>query len=382
MNRPPDMPDDGIDAHLRSALRHAPDQHQHAPALISARILAAARQATQPASAPLGWLRRWVAAPWAGAGSLAAVLLVSGVLWVQRDALPPAVAPTEIAAETEASTGATPATKAAEVPVTTSAGRQPVVPAAIRPARPSDAPQDAPAEARTTARTGATAQAIADVRADVGAQARVPSAPVEALPPAPPAAAVAGPMAPVPPAPPAPPAPSPRSPPSPPPAPPAPEAHASPAPAAEPQPLRQRSWQPSLPDEAAARPAQRLQERRALAATARAAPPLGHRLAPSASVAADTVTAWSVTTPDAVPRPLPAGWLQALADATPVWAEAPPAGTAPADARALSLWRDGETVVWLQLGRDRVQWCSAASGCWLATITAETSTALSAALGP
>jgi hypothetical protein len=147
-------------------------------------------------------------------------------------------------------------------------------------------------------------------------------------------------------------------------------------------------------DEAAARSEQRLQERRALAAPARAAPSLStsvpslaHALAgaaPAAAtpIAADSASAWSAPTPDAVPRPLPAGWLQALAAATPVWTEASPPGATLADARAVSLWREGEAVVWLQLGRDRVQWCSAATGCWRAAISAESSSALSAALAP
>jgi hypothetical protein len=144
-------------------------------------------------------------------------------------------------------------------------------------------------------------------------------------------------------------------------------------------------------DEAAARSEQRLQERRAMAAAARAAPSsapsLAHALvgvAPAAAspITADSASAWSAPTPDAAPRPLPAGWLQALAAATPVWTEASPTGAALADARAVSLWREGEAVVWLQLGRDRVQWCSAATGCWLAAISTESSSALSAALAP
>jgi hypothetical protein len=286
MNLPPDRPDDAIDAHLRAALRHAPDQHERAPALISARILAAARQTAPPAQAQPGWLPRWLAAPWAGAGSLAAVLLVSGVLWVQRDALPPAVAPSEVASEAAAPTQAAPAaaaaplaktlppaTKAAETLVSRSASPQPVAPSTTRPVTPPD------------------------TRAD----GRV-------------------------------------------------ERLASPAPAAEPEPVRQQSSQSAV---AAATP-----------------------------IAADSASGWSAATPDAVPRPLPAGWLQALAAATPVWTEAPPAGAALADARAVSLWREGEAVVWLQLGRDRVQWCSAATGCWRAAISAESSSALNAALAP
>ena len=128
-----------------------------------------------------------------------------------------------------------------------------------------------------------------------------------------------------------------------------------------------------------------------MAAPAPAAPSLDSSLAhalaetaPAAAtpIAADSASAWSAPTPDAVARPLPAGWLQALAAATPVWTEASPPGAALADARAVSLWRESEAVVWLQLGRNRVQWCSAATGCWLAAISTESSSALSAALAP
>jgi hypothetical protein len=352
MNLPPDRPGDAIDAHLRAALCHAPDQHERAPPLISARILAAARQAAPPARARPGWLPRWLAAPWAGAGSLAALLLVSGVLWLQRDALPPAVAPSEVPSEAAASAQAAPATKAAEAPVSTSAGP----------------PEAAPAHARRAAPPVASA--------DVGEQARVHAAPEPALAAAaaaesPPA--TAGVMAPAPPAP------------------AMPERLASPAPAAEPEPAGPRSWRPGVADEAAARSKQRLQERRAMAAPAPAATSLDSSLAralagaaPAAAtpIAADSANAWSAPTPDAVPRPLPAGWLQALADATPVWTEISPPGAALADARAVSLWREGEAVVWLQLGRDRVRWCSAATGCWEAVISAESLSALSAALAP
>jgi hypothetical protein len=334
MNLPPDRPDDTIDAHLRAALRHAPDQHERAPALISARILAAARQAAPPARARLGWLPRWLAAPWAGAGSLAAVLLVSGVLWVQRDALPPAVAPSEVASEAAAPTQAAPATaaaplaqtrppatQAAETLVSRSASPQPVAPSTTRPVTPPDARSDGRAERL-----------------------------------------------------------------------------ASPAPAAEPESVRQQFSPSAVADQAAARSEQRLPERRAMAAPARAAPSSAPSSAPSVAhalagatpaapaaatpIAADSASGWSAAAPGAVPRPLPAGWLQALAAATPVWTEASPADAALAEARAVSLWREGEAVVWLQLARDRVQWCSAATGCWRAAISAESSSALSDALAP
>ena len=135
MNLPPDRPDEAIDAHLRAALRHAPDQHERAPAMISARILAAAHQAAPPVQARPGWLPQWLAAPWAGAGSLAAVLLVSGVLWVQRDALPPAVAPSEVASEAEAPAATAPAAApkplAQALPQATKAAGAPVSPSAV-----------------------------------------------------------------------------------------------------------------------------------------------------------------------------------------------------------------------------------------------------------
>lgn len=77
------------DAHLRQALRHAPDHDAAAPPSLSASILAQARTAVQPAPprrepAPPWWSRLWqqLATPAFG-GAFASVMLVGviGVMW-------------------------------------------------------------------------------------------------------------------------------------------------------------------------------------------------------------------------------------------------------------------------------------------------------------
>ena len=134
----------------------------------------------------------------------------------------------------------------------------------------------------------------------------------------------------------------------------------------------------------------------ALAAQARAAAPSAPLAAagPAAPVAAvpspvvpspvvaDAGWSWSPSATDSAARPLPDGWLQALASATPSWQESPAGPGDWADARSLSLWRRGVPEARLQLGRDRVQWCSAATGCRVAAIDAAAASALRAALGP
>ncbi|HSV69461.1 MAG TPA: hypothetical protein VLI72_05070, partial [Methylibium sp.] len=80
----PDLP---RDAHLRTALRHAPDRELGPPAAVSARILAAARDAVHEPW-PRRWARRAVALldllrqPAAGAAFASLVLAtVIGLMW-------------------------------------------------------------------------------------------------------------------------------------------------------------------------------------------------------------------------------------------------------------------------------------------------------------
>jgi hypothetical protein len=108
--------DDEHDAHLRAALRHAPDHDVSAPALLGAQILGAARRAVQPppAVSRVARLRAALAATFAmltrpaGAAAFASVALatVIGVMW--RDVTPPEVLP-----ERRASPAVAPATPAA-----------------------------------------------------------------------------------------------------------------------------------------------------------------------------------------------------------------------------------------------------------------------------
>jgi hypothetical protein len=88
--------DDERDAHLRAALRHAPDRETAAPAKLSEQILGAARRSVQPPSAVAPWPRRvrdrLVSALDAltrpvGATALASLVLatVIGVMWHEGD---------------------------------------------------------------------------------------------------------------------------------------------------------------------------------------------------------------------------------------------------------------------------------------------------------
>ncbi len=93
------MNDEARDAHLRQALRHAPDRDAAPPPALSASILAQARAAMPPAAprrevAPPWWSRLWqqLATPAFG-GAFASVMLagVIGVMW--QDGPPPEALP-------------------------------------------------------------------------------------------------------------------------------------------------------------------------------------------------------------------------------------------------------------------------------------------------
>jgi hypothetical protein len=141
---------------------------------------------------------------------------------------------------------------------------------------------------------------------------------------------------------------------------------------------RTRAWRPGLPGAATAAAA----APRSSDAAGFAVPSPVSTASPVSPASPEAATAWSPFASDAAPRPLPAGWLQRLAAATPTWEESP-AGHGPlAGARSLRLWRHDEAVIWLLLAPDRVQWCSAATGCRVAAIDAAESAALGAALPP
>jgi hypothetical protein len=101
--------DDPRDAHLLAALRHAPDRDALPPREVSARILAAARAAVQPARVAPWWQRvgAWLVQPQVAAsfGTLAVASIV-GLMWSTRE--PPTVEPPlqQSAAEQAAATSA------------------------------------------------------------------------------------------------------------------------------------------------------------------------------------------------------------------------------------------------------------------------------------
>lgn len=340
-----DAPTDGTpglprDDHLQRALRHAPDRDLKAPPLLSAAILAAARRAAEPARARRPGWRAWLAAPWAGAGTVSAVLLVSGVLWVQRDALPPAVAPTEEPAEAGAVATAGRADPL-KVTATVPAPAPRIEPAAREAHVGAERPTPQPAPRLGSAEYSAARAAITAPAASPAPMAsRLPRPAIERpAPPAHPNHEVE-------------------------------TAVPSPSTLAEAPQQRLRSWRPGLPG--------------AATVVAASAPTSGSAVAVAvpSPVSPEAASAWSPIATDAVPRPLPAGWLQRLAAATPNWVEASAGHDPLAGSRSITLWRHGQPVIWLQLGRDQVQWCDAAAGCLVAAIDGAEGAALSAALPP
>jgi len=129
MSQPP-ADDDLRDAHLLTALRHAPDRDVTPPAHVSAAILGHARQAVRaPKAHPPAWPgslravfdRLWQPAPLAAFGTLAMATLI-GVLWGGQDA--PDATPS--LRSVPAAAAPVPASAAARIAVT------PVLPEAAR----------------------------------------------------------------------------------------------------------------------------------------------------------------------------------------------------------------------------------------------------------
>jgi len=150
------------DAHLRAALRHAPDADLAPPPALSDAILRAARAAVKPALPARGW---WSTLPWSGslAGLTAATLF--GLIWWPAP-LPPPV-PADIA-EVVAQAPAAPAPATASV--------EPV--AKVAPPPPSV--RATPERRRESRRTPESEQAVA--------AAAPPAAAADAAAPPPPAA--------------------------------------------------------------------------------------------------------------------------------------------------------------------------------------------------
>lgn len=143
------------DAHLRAALRHAPDHALSPPSGLTQSILAAARQAHRPAATSAApppmrlrtagtptlrtWLRRMVSPRWAGAWAAAGVAALGLGLWVDFGP-PPPIETTTVAANdaAPASPPAVPSPAAADTQariVTKAAAEGPAAADAAAPAR-------------------------------------------------------------------------------------------------------------------------------------------------------------------------------------------------------------------------------------------------------
>lgn len=332
------------DEHLRQALRHAPDGDRHAPALLSASILAAARR--EAATAPRPWrlgMQGFRGLPWQGAGTLAAVVLVSGVLWVQREALPPAVEPGEPAgapAETPSETPAVP--PAATAPAAPNARGNTTAPPG--PILPTAKPPAVPPAALTTAPVPTPGHPARAARQEAATPAPAPAAAGRSK-----AAA----------------------------------ADAAMAPAAEPvsEPAGERAAeQAAQPVLASAKPTAPPPP---LAAARQATPAMAPGApAPPLPTSFDAYDAWSPTTAGAQPRAWPAGWLQAFRAATPGWSEASPEHLAEAGLREIALWKLGQAQARLRLGRQGVVWCAEGLACQVSAADPAALAALRQSLPP
>ena len=142
--------DDPRDAHLLAALRHAPDRDALPPREVSARILAAARAAVQPARAAPWWRRvgAWLVQPQVAAsfGTLAVASIV-GLMWSTRE--PPAEpAPRQSAAEQAAATSAVASAAAPAVAPSELRRDEGDLLAQTTPATPAPKPEAAPRRAK------------------------------------------------------------------------------------------------------------------------------------------------------------------------------------------------------------------------------------------
>jgi hypothetical protein len=300
------------DEHLCAALRHAPDADVRPGELTKARVLAAARRATQTQTPP----RRWWWAPRWGLGTAFAALLAATVLWVGRDDLPQD--------DVDAPPAATPVpspSPPAPAPVPPAANETAAPPAPVAERERRAAPPRPAAPARPATQAPAAVPPPAGVRAEDAAPAAKAAGSREAL------------LAP---------APSPST--SPPPAaPPAAAQGAEPAAA----PAAATAAAPAAPSARAERsaPAARLS-----AATAPS---------PLAGPAAAAL-AWSVD--GGPPVALPAGWLEEI-DRTLAGRWRAAGRTAEASAAAASGRALRSSAGTLVLGPDAVLWCDVRSAC-------------------
>jgi len=196
---------DPRDPHLLAALRHAPDRDALPPPELSARILAAARDAVRPLPAASPWSRfaNWLMQPQVGAAfATLALATLLGVMWSTHEPPEPtsAPAPTPPASERVAApTAPTPSAEALPIvpavplapPITVPAPTAEPRPAAKAERRQAQAREAAakavndaaPAPAPSAATPPPTGAAVA--KADAAAPAPPPPAPPPAMAAAP-----------------------------------------------------------------------------------------------------------------------------------------------------------------------------------------------------
>lgn len=169
-----------IDPHLLAALRHAPDRDALPPPELSARILAAARDAVRPLPAASPWSRfaAWLVQPQVGAAfATLALATLLGVMWSTHEPPEPtsAPAPAPRADERVAAPPAPPASTDAlpAVPAL------PPAPPTTLPAPPAEPRAAAKAERRQAQAREATAKSVTDA-SPAPAPSAAPPPPAEA----------------------------------------------------------------------------------------------------------------------------------------------------------------------------------------------------------
>lgn len=184
---------DERDPHLLAALRHAPDRDALPPPELSARILAAARDAVRPLPAASPWSRfaNWLTQPQVGAAfATLALATLLGVMWGTHEPPEPASAPaaTPLASEHLAAPTAPAPSVPAQPPVPTVPLEPPVTAPAGRAESRTAAPSERRlAQAREAAAKAKTPAALPPADASVATTDAAPPASPQPTAPAPPA---------------------------------------------------------------------------------------------------------------------------------------------------------------------------------------------------
>lgn len=183
---------DSRDPHLLAALRHAPDRDALPPPELSARILAAARDAVRPlpAASPWSWFANWLTQPQVGAAfATLALATLLGVMWSTHEPPAPTSAPAPTPPASDRVAGPTAPTPLAEALPAVPA--VPIAPPMTVPAPRAEPRTAAQAERRQAPAREATAKAVTGVApapsaAPAPAEAAAAAAMADAAPPAPP----------------------------------------------------------------------------------------------------------------------------------------------------------------------------------------------------